>query len=98
MANGGSFEYATLILAAWCYYSDQGVNENMDELEIIDFMRSELHHAAQDTQNDALGFLNQSAIFGDLIENKLFTKKYKELVHLIYGGKNIRKLMNELIG
>lgn len=98
LAKDGSIEYATLILAAWCYYSDQGINENNEPLEIIDAMKAELHQAAQHTQQEALAFLKQPAIFGDLSENKRFVKKYKEVIQLIYQEKNIRKLMNESIG
>jgi mannitol 2-dehydrogenase len=97
LAKGGSFEFATLILAAWCYYSDKGINENMEPLEIIDVMKNELHQAAKETQKDVLGFLKQSEFFGDLIENEPFTKKYVEMVQLIYGGESIKKLMHEMI-
>ncbi len=97
LAKGGSFEFATLILAAWCYYSDKGINENMEPLEIIDVMKNELHQAAKETPKDSLSFLKQSEIFGDLIENEPFTKKYVEMVQLIYGGESIRKLMHEMI-
>lgn len=87
----GDVTYATLILAAWCYYSDKGINENKEPLEIIDAMKNELHKTAKITQNDTLSFLRQSEIFNDLIENEQFTKKYVEMVQSIYGGKSIRK-------
>lgn len=97
LAKGGSIEYATLIIAAWCYYSDVGVNEKNEPLEILDVMKNELHQAAKETKVDPLTFLKQSEIFGDLIENDQFTKKYLELVQLVYGGESIRKLMGDMI-
>lgn len=97
LAKGGSIEYATLILAAWCYYSDKGINENKEPIEITDEMKNELHQAAKETQKDSLSFLKQSEIFGDLIKNEPFIKKYVEMVQLIYGGESIRKLMHEMI-
>ncbi|MDF1699527.1 MAG: mannitol dehydrogenase family protein, partial [Saprospiraceae bacterium] len=36
LATDGSIDYATLILVAWCYYSDKEINENNESLEIID--------------------------------------------------------------
>ena len=97
LAKGGSIEFATLILVAWCYYSDKGINENKEPIEITDEMKNELHQAAKETQKDSLSFLRRSEFFGDLIENERFTKKYIEMVQLIYGGESIRKLMHEMI-
>ena len=46
------------ILAAWCYYSDIGINENNKPLEIIDAKQDELRKAASLTQDNLLSFLN----------------------------------------
>lgn len=97
LAAGGSIEYASLILAAWCYYSDQGVNENNEPLEIIDAMKAELHQAAENAQDGKLGFLSQPEIFGELVHNQRFVKKYLEFIQLIYKERNIRSLMHSLI-
>lgn len=96
LATGGSIEYATFILAAWCYYSDQGISENKEPLEIIDSMKAELQQAARKTQEDKLSFLRQAELFGDLAEKQRFVEKYTATVQLIYQEKDIRKLMNEL--
>ena len=97
LMNGGSIEYATLILAAWSYYSDKQINENNEPIEIIDSMKTKLHQAAKNTSNDKLAFLRQSEIFGALVENERFRNKYLEMILAIYNEKDIRKLMNELI-
>lgn len=95
--TGGSIKYATLVLAAWCFYSDKGVNEKQEGIEILDVMKKELHEAAKQTQDDAVSFLKQREIFGDLVENDQFTKRYIEMVELLYKGVSIRKLMNDMI-
>jgi mannitol 2-dehydrogenase len=97
LASGGSIEYATLILAAWCYYSDKGINENNAPIEIIDAMEDELHVAATKTNSDVLSFIRQSALFGELSENELFTKKYEEMIEKIYRGEGIRNIMESMI-
>lgn len=93
----GSIEYGTLLLAAWCYYSDKEINEKDEPLEIIDAMKAELHQAARNTQDDKLSFLAQTEIFGTLAENTRFVQKYEESLHAIYTERNIRRLMTELI-
>ena len=97
LANCGSIKYATFILAAWCYYSDIGINENNKPLEIIDAKQDELHKAASLTQDNLLSFLNLDELFGNLFENKRFTEEYKHWVQLIYESKNIRGIMSEMV-
>ncbi|MEQ9298408.1 MAG: mannitol dehydrogenase family protein [Cyclobacteriaceae bacterium] len=93
LAKGGSTEYATLILAAWCYYSDKGLNQRDEPLDIIDAMQEELHMAAKGTSTDTLSFLRLRALFNDLIDNHSFTDLYSKLVSSIYENPNIRQLM-----
>lgn len=95
LANGGSIQFATLVIAAWCYYSDKEIDENGKSLEIIDVMRSELHQAAQETKNDILAFIKQESIFGNISDNERFTKLYIEMIENIYKDENIKKLMKE---
>ena len=97
LENSGSIEYATFILAAWCYYSDKGIDENGEPLEIIDEQKDELHQAAKDTESNWKAFLDQPEIFGDLIENERFVKEYTSAVQAIYKEKDVRKLMDGLL-
>ncbi len=97
LKTGGSIDFGTFILAAWCYYSDKGFNEQNEPLEIIDIEKDNLHKAAKATQENPLVFISQRSIFGSLNENTRFVKKYTEFVRLIYAEKNIKKLMNAMI-
>jgi len=97
LATGGSIDYATLILAAWCYYSDKEMNEKKVSIEIIDVQKEKLHQAAAKTQNNPLAFLSLQEIFGNLAENNRFTKKYTEMIKLIYQTNDIKCLMREMI-
>ena len=97
LENDGSIKYTTFILAAWCYYSDKGIKENGEPLEIIDAQKEALHQAAKNTENDWTVFLNQPEIFENLNKNERFIKEYTSIVQAIYKEKNIRKLMGELL-
>lgn len=97
LENDGSIKFATFILAAWCYYSDKGIKENGEPLEIIDAQKEELHQAAKNTENDWTAFLNQPEIFENLNKNERLIKEYTSMVQAIYKEKNIRKLMSELL-
>jgi len=93
LENGGGIKYTTFILAAWCYYSDKGINEKGKPIEIIDLQKETLHKAAKKTESNWTSFLHQQEIFGDLIENERFVNAYTSIVKDIYQSKDIRKLM-----
>ena len=97
LAKGGSIKFATLVLAAWCYYSDKEVDQHGQSLEIIDAMQSELHQAASETKNDPLAFIKQENLFGDLAKNTDFTAVYIRMLQELYQVNNIKKLMRDMI-
>ena len=97
LENGGPIQYATFLLAAWCYYSDKGQDENGQPIKIIDAQKIELHEASKHTESNWTSFLKLRDIFGDLTENEIFIKEYTHHVQAIYTEKNIRKLMGELL-
>ncbi|NKI31739.1 mannitol dehydrogenase family protein [Croceivirga thetidis] len=94
----GQIKCATFILAAWCYYSDMGKNENGLSLEIIDSQKEQLQKAANRTEANWTAFLNLQDIFGKLTDSQRFVSEYTTAVQLIYKRKNIRALMKELLG
>jgi len=55
-----------------------------------------LHQTASKTGINPLSFLELQEVFGKLIDNERFTKRYLELIQLIYEEKGIRKIMNEI--
>lgn len=97
LETGGSIKYATFILAAWCFYSDKGINEKGEPLIIIDEQKTALHQAAKDTENNWTAFIQQTDIFGDLVENERFAKAYTSMVQSIYKENNIKKLAADLV-
>ncbi|RTE52296.1 mannitol dehydrogenase family protein [Arenibacter aquaticus] len=97
LAEGRSIEFATLVIAAWCYYSDKQVDKNGQPMEIIDAMAKELHTAAAKTGTDPLAFIKQESLFGDLAKNERFADLYSVMVQKIYNDPNIKKHMKDML-
>ncbi|WP_297798576.1 mannitol dehydrogenase family protein [uncultured Eudoraea sp.] len=97
LETGGSIKFATLVIAAWCYYCDKGMDRHGHPIEIIDAMSTELHQAAKQTKTDPLAFIKQESLFGNLVKNDRFTELYTEAVHNIYKDPNIKKYMRDMI-
>lgn len=96
LETGGSIKYGTFILAAWCYYSDKGIDSNDSPIEIIDERKAELHQYAKRYEQDKLSFLKLGDIFGNLIDNERFIVEYTKMLDAIYQEPNIRKLMDDI--
>lgn len=94
---GGNIELATLVIAAWCYYSDKGVSKDGEQLEIVDEMKDALHDAATGTPADRLSFLKLKPVFGDLVNNKSFTDTYSQMVGQLYENPDIAQQMKALL-
>ena len=97
LAKGGHIEYATLVIAAWCYYSDKGVNQDGVQLDIVDEMKEELHQAAVKTAKDPLAFVKIKAIFGDLAQDATFAKTYTASVKALYENPKIAQHMQAIL-
>ncbi|MCJ8163277.1 mannitol dehydrogenase family protein [Pontibacter sp. E15-1] len=97
LAADKSIEYATLVMAAWCYYSDKQTDKNGQPLEIIDALSTELYEAAKQTITDPLAFIKQQSLFGDLAKNERFAELYGAMVQKIYADANIKKHMQEML-
>jgi mannitol 2-dehydrogenase len=97
LASGGSIEYATLVIAAWCYYSDKGTNELGLQLDIVDEMKAKLHKAAAKTTKNPLAFLQVKPVFGDLAKNKTFATTYSNMVTALYNNPKIAQHMQAIL-
>jgi len=97
LASNGSIKFATLVIAAWCYYSDKETDQNGQSLNIIDAMHDDLHQAASETKNDPLAFIQQENLFGNLAKNDTFTSIYTSMIQEIYNNKKIEKMMLRLM-
>lgn len=97
IARKGSTEFAALVIAAWCYYSDKGTDRHGNKLDIIDDMKAELHKAAAGTSRDKLSFLKIKSVFGDLAKQPSFAEEYTGMVDSLYENPDISRLMQALL-
>lgn len=97
LAVQGSIQFATLVIAAWCYYSDKGIDKHGHPIEIKDAMSAELHQAAKQTKNDPLAFIKQESLFGNIVKNERFTRLYTDMVQNIYKDGDIKKQMQGML-
>ncbi|KGM07983.1 Multiple polyol-specific dehydrogenase [Methylophaga thiooxydans] len=97
LKQGGSIKYATLVIAAWCYYSDKGMSKDGEKLEIVDEMKEALHQAAAGTSKNKLSFLNLKPVFGELIQSKTFTDEYSRMVGMLYENPDIASQMQAML-
>ncbi len=97
LEKGGSIRYSTFILAAWCYYSDKGIDKNQKTIDIIDHRKAELHNSASSYATDELSFLRIADIFGSLTDHERFLSAYKSAVRSIYKDPDVRKHMKNMM-
>lgn len=97
LVEGRSIKYATLVIAAWCYYSDKQIDKNQCPIQIIDALDRDLHQAAEQIEIDRLAFVRQESIFGNLAQNERFSTLYAGMVEKIYRDANIRGHMKDVL-
>ncbi|MGI9552935.1 MAG: mannitol dehydrogenase family protein [Aurantibacter sp.] len=97
LASGGSIEYATLVIATWCYYSHRGMDKEGRSLEIIDAKENELRKAAKQTPTNPLAFIQQESIFGNLANDERFAELYTSMMKKIYEDSNIIVHMEDIL-
>lgn len=97
LAKGGSIQYASLVIAAWCYYSDKGIDKDGRPLEIVDDMQAQLHEAAKRTGSDKLAFVKLSSIFGDLASHQAFAVLYAEMIDILYKNPDSSVHMQQIL-
>lgn len=95
--RGGSVKYSALVIAAWCFYSDKGVDQHGRKLEIVDQLKQALHDAAKQTCDDPLSFLKLKSVFGDLAKNEKFANTYADFVAQLSKNVDVSALMSEII-
>ncbi|MDO6840515.1 mannitol dehydrogenase family protein [Paraglaciecola chathamensis] len=97
LANDGDIACATLVVAAWCYYSDKQVSKNGKALDINDVMAADLHKAAQQTSDDPLAFLQLDSIFADVKKQPRFVTEYKRQIETLYAQGDIKAQMQAVV-
>lgn len=94
IAQGRDTSLATLVIAAWCLYSDKRVDQQGNKLDINDQMAAQLHDYASKTEQDPLAFLQITDLFGELNNQANFCKDYRQAIAALYSpGSDIKTIM-----
>ncbi|MGO2293339.1 MAG: mannitol dehydrogenase family protein [Pseudoalteromonas sp.] len=95
LAQNRNVSLAALVIASWCLYSDKGMTEQGQALDIQDAMAKELNQAAKLTATEPLSFIEVESIFGDLAKNKEFVLEYTSAIAALYTpNSQIKSVMN----
>tara|TARA_R110002167_G_scaffold43192_11_gene130701 strand:+ start:1105 stop:2607 length:1503 start_codon:yes stop_codon:yes gene_type:complete len=97
LARKGQIQCATLVVAAWCFYSDKQVDQQGKPLNIIDALAPELHQAASKTTERTLAFLELNSIFAKLACHEIFVLAYKQQVMALYAKPNVKQHMQTIL-
>jgi mannitol 2-dehydrogenase len=75
LRTGGEIERSALVVASWARYAE-GVDEKGDPIEVVDRLKDRVMAAAARQKEDALAFIRDRDLFGDLADDERFTAAY----------------------
>ena len=84
LANGGKVLCLAAIVASWARYAE-GVDEQGAPIEVVDNIKEQVCAAAARNKEDALAFLRQESLFGDLAEQERFADAYARVLASLHG-------------
>jgi len=84
LAVNGRITNAAAIVASWARYAE-GVDEQGEPIEVVDRLRDELVPVAQTQRQVPLAFLENRALFGDLIDDPRFVEAYLSALESLHS-------------
>ena len=93
----GATKLSSLVLAAWCWYSDTHTTQYGESLDVIDDLADTLQHAAQTSREAPLAFLSQQSIFGTLASDSAFCEYYQSYLTQLFAGVKVEHLMTSAL-
>ena len=84
LAAGRSVRLSAAIVASWARYAE-GVDENGQPIAVVDRMADRVTATAARNREDALAFLRDREIFGDLVDIAEFTSSYTTALNSLHG-------------
>ena len=83
IAAGRSVRLSAAIVASWARYAE-GVDEASDPIEVVDRLSDQLTAAASRNREDALAFVRDRDVFGDLAKSTAFTEAYVSVLESLH--------------
>jgi mannitol 2-dehydrogenase len=94
LESGGEILRSAAVVASWARYAE-GVDEQGDKIEVVDYLKDVLTPAAQRQRQDPLAFIANRELFGDLVDNERFVSAYRSVLSSLHL-KGARATLEEL--
>ena len=94
LASGGEILRSAAVVASWARYAE-GVDEQGEKIEVVDYLKDVLTPAAQRQREDPLAFIANRELFGDLVDNERFASAYRSVLSSLHL-KGARATLEEL--
>jgi mannitol 2-dehydrogenase len=79
LSTGGEIRRSVAVVASWARYAE-GVDEQGRPIAVVDRLKDRLMADARRQHEDALAFVSNRELFGDLIDNERFVSVYESVL------------------
>jgi mannitol 2-dehydrogenase len=95
LASGGEIRRSAAVVASWARY-DEGVDEQGEPIVIVDRLRDELMMFARQQAENPLAFIENRAVFGDLVDQPAFRGAYLDALTSFHqvGARRTIEMLN----
>ncbi len=83
IAQGGSVALSAAIVASWARYAE-GIDEHGEAIDVVDPLREELIPIARSQVVNPVAFIENRALFGDLVDDESFRGPYLEALDRLH--------------
>jgi mannitol 2-dehydrogenase len=94
LATGGETQRSVTVVAGWARYAE-GVDEQGRPIEVVDRLKDVLMAAARRQHDDALAFVANREVFGNLIDDERFVAAYRSALASLHD-KGVRATLEEI--
>lgn len=95
LANGGEMHRSAAIVASWARYAE-AIDESGEAIEVVDRRRDQLVPLAQRQRESPRAFIENRAVFGDLVDDERFVTAYEHALaslHTLGSLSTVRGLV-----
>ena len=99
LAQGGDVMLSAAIVASWARYAE-GTDEQGEPIDVVDPLKDELMPIAQRQYDEPLAFIQNRALFGDLVDDPRFVEPYSgtlERLHRDGARDTLRWLLKNVV-
>jgi mannitol 2-dehydrogenase len=94
LAAGRGVRLSAAVVASWARYAE-GVDEEGNPIQVVDRLAPVLQDAAARQRREPLSFIANRDVFGDLIDNEVFTAAYADTLRSLHD-KGARETLRVL--